>query len=1765
MPAVFGMTAFAAPASPFSAGVQQADGTQINIQGHGDEFFHWVEDENGHVIAYDEENGNWCYAFISADGEITAGTEAVGGNGLARGRSGLRITRDDIAPLLENIERQAGSIAPYNDGDAFGSFNFYDSMVAAAEHTKNRQPLLVLLIEYNDRQFTTSYASAVGMDVTGYWSNNFFGNTGKTVNTYFKEVSGTFDLQFTKPSFSVSDGFSATTGLPTGVSSVYIKDGVAQVRLSKNHPNTTTFGGQVESDVSAAFNAVKQYINFSGITRFENTILCEDFNVTSVLAGFDGSANPGMTPSIYAHANWWYLANVYGRQRNYSIDYTSNSTGILRTYAAQGELFDATSSMPVGVFAHELGHILGLHDLYSYIGGEGIGPLSLMAGGSWGTDTIGDTKPGNTPTHLDAWSKVRLGFATATSITSTQHWKNNVNSIEDGYNILKVTNTAASPSQFFVVDNRQTIGYDRGLLGLNYGGSGILIYHIDEKIYDAYDYVGTTWRGGRPNDNDFHKYTHVEKFPYYPFYVAGDVFDATSFPNSNFHANNSNHGPGMNPTSHIDCCPQNLASDIRITVNSPSGNVMEVEVGGSVVIPEVILTQSNPSTTVNVGAGVSGRVPVTITAPPHGSVVLVGTEGSSNDTDPALYNGQGATATRIAYQNNSNNFSYTIPAGQTETVYAGTGGNVGRSYVITSTWPMAPEVLSVTISPKAVDVQKGEIQQFIAGVTTTGGADESVVWSVSGNEDSGTTIDGNGLLTVAADETAMFLTVTAMSAFDNTKFDTATVTVMVMGSTYLHEFPDENFRNAVLELLNDDGGSRTSDSIVNEDIELLAGITYLSVSNGNIGDMAGLRYFTGLEMLYCDTNRLTELDLSANPALYYLDCDNNQLTELDVSGNYFLAYLNCRNNHMESSDAVTGWQEIGLVLNSTFFFDPQKDPNDSPNPPAVHSVTISPPTAEVHRGDTQQFTATVFTSGGASNAVSWKISGNNSNDTIISTSGLLSIADNEAATTLTVTATSVFDTSKSASAAVTIPVVPEIMTFYVLPESAPVQKGTSQKFHAIVNAVGGADVGVDWYVSGGSDAETTIDEDGILTVSVNETATSLTVTAVSVFDDGISDTVTVTVTDETVTPEVYSVTILPGIERVGRGETRQFEAIVAVFGGADQSITWSVSGHTSPQTKIDANGLLTVSVNESAVTLTVTGTSVFDTSKSDSATVTLAGDIGIPTSPASIHITPAQNMLQRGESMDLTATVLPEGADLASFIWTENGDFTFSSKTTQELTLTAKNDTPLGSHEISAELEVDGVTYRAYAEVFVYENAEITNENFSVTLLEKAATVNRAQTRGALVPVQFREKAVNDGMSSVMGSMADMPYSESLDTSPVTALEVKLLNKQGVPLSNFTATLLNDKTIEIKARAGAGNINGVQVRIGDILAEGSLNIKVTEKYPKISLAATTLDLSQPEKVATIRAVAGDGARLNIEHMEIVTARGKAPLATVSGQNGLLLTNAVTKTGSVKVRLTLASPDYLRLAKNSRTRSMNMNVSIINSVPSIKTPKKADALTTKGKIDIVNPESSITAAISSAHGKISSVELVNRDGNLSEEFTTLVTGNNIFQIEAKSGSRVLLGSTYELTVRVNPVAGGTVQITKPLKIKPVRTATKTIRDKSAVTLYAAAPRRGEDISLAFASPNNAKLGAVSISEASQRAMKLDNGRHLELIRGGEDIWNIRFNYDDKPLSANGGKKLKSSYKIRLELWPEGTYILAGERPVALGKAKPTTVTLKVNVR
>lgn len=85
-------------------------------------------------------------------------------------------------------------------------------------------------------------------------------------------------------------------------------------------------------------------------------------------------------------------------------------------------------------------------------------------------------------------------------------------------------------------------------------------------------------------------------------------------------------------------------------------------------------------------------------------------------------------------------------------------------------------VTSVTVSPASAAVQKGNTRQFTAMVRGTNNPAQTVSWAVTGGK-TGTGISNAGLLTVASDETAAALTVTATSTADTTKSGTATVTV----------------------------------------------------------------------------------------------------------------------------------------------------------------------------------------------------------------------------------------------------------------------------------------------------------------------------------------------------------------------------------------------------------------------------------------------------------------------------------------------------------------------------------------------------------------------------------------------------------------------------------------------------------------------------------------------------------------------------------------------------------------------------------------------------------------------------------------------------------------------------------------------------------------------------------------------------------------------------------------------------------------------------
>jgi len=172
-----------------------------------------------------------------------------------------------------------------------------------------------------------------------------------------------------------------------------------------------------------------------------------------------------------------------------------------RTVPSPGIIVD-----PLGVSVHEFGHWLGLPDLYCTALVcllDGAGKWSLMADGVYNynpndasTQTVVSSAPTNTtlywygssPSHLDAWSLTYLGWANPQVITT--YWPAmTLNSVESvpppasasaGTNILKAQASTAATSQFFLIENRQQIGYDAGL-----PGHGLLVWLVDQNVIDT--------------------------------------------------------------------------------------------------------------------------------------------------------------------------------------------------------------------------------------------------------------------------------------------------------------------------------------------------------------------------------------------------------------------------------------------------------------------------------------------------------------------------------------------------------------------------------------------------------------------------------------------------------------------------------------------------------------------------------------------------------------------------------------------------------------------------------------------------------------------------------------------------------------------------------------------------------------------------------------------------------------------------------------------------------------------------------------------------------------------------------------------------------------------------------------------------------------------------------------------------------------------------------------------------------------------------------
>jgi M6 family metalloprotease-like protein len=152
-------------------------------------------------------------------------------------------------------------------------------------------------------------------------------------------------------------------------------------------------------------------------------------------------------------------------------------------YTLQSELLWYTTMSTIGVFAHELGHTFELPDLYDIdYDSEGTGHWGLMGSGCWTSNNPG-TENGESPAHMSAWEKWFMGWVTPTLIQGSTN-NSSIPQVETNATVYQLLPNpggvdwrfgTSGSGEYFLVENRQQTGFDRGL-----DGCGLLIWHVDE-------------------------------------------------------------------------------------------------------------------------------------------------------------------------------------------------------------------------------------------------------------------------------------------------------------------------------------------------------------------------------------------------------------------------------------------------------------------------------------------------------------------------------------------------------------------------------------------------------------------------------------------------------------------------------------------------------------------------------------------------------------------------------------------------------------------------------------------------------------------------------------------------------------------------------------------------------------------------------------------------------------------------------------------------------------------------------------------------------------------------------------------------------------------------------------------------------------------------------------------------------------------------------------------------------------------------------------
>ncbi len=419
-PVLFSDTANGITANPDPVEVVQKDGTAIQLYLHGDEYFHWNEDQTGFPVVRSIDGEWWVYAR-EENGRLVPTAYVAG--------------RVDPASVGLSKPDMIGMQAVQAPQRAQEQQSADDGPLKAPKFGIMKN--LVVLVDFSD--LTVSYSTSDYdslFNEVGYSAGGAVGS----VKDYYNEISySQLDVQ------SVVED-------PVTISHGYAYYGGNDAFGYDLRPR------QMVEEALAALDA--RGFNFQSVD-YDNDGWIDGLTIIHAGGGEEYSGND---PN-YIWSHQWVMTSVqiYDGVRMWNY----HTEPARRGWDAYPSTWGITR---IGVICHETGHFLDLPDLYDYgYDSRGAGNFCLMAGGSWNGDQ------GTSPAHMSAWCKVDLGWVVPIVVSSNGTY--NINQVEANAQIYKLQGSFPS-NEYFVVENRQGVGFDSELPGPE---RGLLIWHIDEN------------------------------------------------------------------------------------------------------------------------------------------------------------------------------------------------------------------------------------------------------------------------------------------------------------------------------------------------------------------------------------------------------------------------------------------------------------------------------------------------------------------------------------------------------------------------------------------------------------------------------------------------------------------------------------------------------------------------------------------------------------------------------------------------------------------------------------------------------------------------------------------------------------------------------------------------------------------------------------------------------------------------------------------------------------------------------------------------------------------------------------------------------------------------------------------------------------------------------------------------------------------------------------------------------------------------------------